>query len=306
MKLPFSHPSLTPYADRFQSPAPSAEGSIRVAFGGTSTLHISSGEASILIDGFFTRPSLVRVSTGKIAPDPEAIDRGLKRLGVDRIDAIACVHSHFDHAMDAPHIARTTGADILGSESTANLARGGDVPAGQIVVVGPEPLAYGDVTLSFVDSIHSPGDRIPGTIDEPFATPASYKAWKTGTCYSIFLEHEDRTVLVHASTNFVAGALAGRRADVVYLGTAMLGKLGEEFFDDYWREVVQATGARRVIPVHWDNFFKPAKSPLAALPYFADDFDIMLGLLDSRGGRDGVDIVLPPLWESTDPFAGLG
>ena len=304
MKLPFSHPSLTPYAGRFQTASSAEPGSLRVAFAGTSTLHFSTDEASILIDGFFTRPSLVRVSTGKIAPDPEAIERGLELLGVDGVDAIACVHSHFDHAMDAPFIARIKDADILGSESTANLARGGSVPAEHIVVVTPdEPHAYGDITMQFVDSIHSPGDRIPGTIDEPFSAPAPYKAWKTGTCFSIFLEHRDRTVLVHASTNFVPGALAGRRADVVYLGSAMLGKLGEEFFDDYWREVVLATGASRVIPVHWDNFFKPAKDSLSALPYLADDFDIMMALLDSRGARDGVEIVLPPLWETTDPFA---
>lgn len=303
MRFPLSQPSLTPYADRFQAPAPPEAGSLRVAFAGTSTLHFSTDEASILIDGFFTRPSLVRVTTGKIAPDPEAIDRGLRQLGVEEVQAIACVHSHFDHAMDAPFIARIKAADILGSESTANLARGGGVPADRIVVVEPDrPLVYGDVTLSFVDSVHSPGDRIPGTIDEPFTAPASYKAWKTGTCYSIFLEHRDRTALVHASTNFVPGALAGRTADVVYLGTAMLGKLGDAFFDDYWREVVLATGASRVIPVHWDNFFKPARESLSALPYLADDFDIMMELLDSRAVRDGIEIVLPPLWEKTDPF----
>lgn len=303
MKLPFSQPSLTPYADRFQVAALPKAGSLRAAFAGTSTLHFSTGDASILIDGFFTRPGLIRVATGKIAPDPVAIERGLKRLGVDGIDAIACVHSHFDHAMDAPLIAQLKNADILGSESTANLARGVDLRPEQIVVVGDAPLTYGDVTLSFVDSIHSPGDRIPGTVDKPFPTPASYKAWKTGACYSIFLDHADRTVLVHASTNFLPGALDGRHADVIYLGSAMLGKLGEQFFDDYWGEVVRSTGARRVIPVHWDNFFKPAKSSLSALPYLADDFDIMMELLDSRGARDEVEIFLPPLWTTTDPFA---
>lgn len=305
MKLPFGHPSLAPYAGRFQSPVAPDAGKLQVAFAGTSTLHFTAGETSVLIDGFFSRPGMLRVGAGRISPDRPAVIAGLARLGVDRLDAITCVHSHYDHALDAPLIAELTGADILGSESTANLARGHGLPASQIHVVGDGARPYGSLSLSFVDSIHSPGDRIPGTIDEPFAPPASYKKWKTGTCYSIFLEHQAGTVLVHASTNFVPGALSGRSADVVYLGTAMLGKLGDEFFDDYWREVVVATGARRVIPVHWDNFFKPTDPALIALPYAADDFDRMMTLLDERGRAEGIEIVLPPLWDRTDPFAGL-
>lgn len=300
MKLPFGHPSLAPYVGRFQSPSHDAP--LTVAFAGTSTLHFSTASASVLLDGFFSRPGMLRVTTGKIAPDRDEVAEGLERLGVERLDAIACVHSHFDHALDAPLIAEITGANLLGSESTANLGRGHGLPESQIRVVDDQPLVYGDLTVTFVDSIHSPGDRIPGTIDEPFSPPASYKRWKTGTCYSIFFEHAAGTVLVQASTNFVAGALDGRTADVVYLGAAMLGKLGEEFFDSYWQEVVLATGARRVIPVHWDNFFKPA-DPAVALPYLADDFDEMMRLLDDRGRADGVEIVLPPLWEPTDPFA---
>lgn len=303
MKLPFGHPSLDRYADRFQTPVSPDTAGLSVAFAGTSTLHFATAEGSFLTDGFFSRPGMLRVTTGKIAPDRDAVDAGLARLGVDRLDAIACVHSHYDHALDAPLVAELTGADILGSESTANLARGHGLPEAQIRVVGDQVYSYGDLRLTFVDSIHSPGDRIPGAIDEPFAPPASYKNWKTGNCYSIFLEHQSGTVLVQASTNSVPGALAGRKADVVYLGSAMLGKLGDEFFDGYWRDVVLATGARRVIPVHWDNFFKTAESALIPLPYLADDFDRMMRLLDDRGRADGVEIVLPPLWDRTDPFS---
>ena len=36
---------------------------------------------------------------------------------------------------------------------------------------------------------------------------------------------------------------------------------------DYWTETVRAVGARRVVLIHWDDFFRPLSKPLRALPY---------------------------------------
>ena len=67
-------------------------------------------------------PGTAALLLGKIAPDVDAIERGLARNGVDeQLAAVFPVHSHYDHAMDAPEVARRTGALLLGSESTANI-----------------------------------------------------------------------------------------------------------------------------------------------------------------------------------------
>jgi L-ascorbate metabolism protein UlaG (beta-lactamase superfamily) len=81
---------------------------VQTLFLGTSTVLITDGESSILVDGFLSRPSLRRLLTG-VRPDEAAIGAALRRAGIDRLDVVAVSHSHVDHALDAPIVADKTG-----------------------------------------------------------------------------------------------------------------------------------------------------------------------------------------------------
>jgi L-ascorbate metabolism protein UlaG (beta-lactamase superfamily) len=166
--------------------------------------------------------------------------------------------------------------------------------------------SFGPFELTFVESVHSPGDLHPGTIDAPLVPPARSGAWKTGTTYSVLIRHEGGTTLVHGSANFIPGALRGHRADVVYLGIGTLGRRDDRFADAYWDEVVRATGARRVILVHWDDFFQPLDRPLRPMPRIVDRFAAGMRHVLRRADADGVEVLLPVAWQPTDPFDGLG
>ena len=89
-----------------------------------TALLFSDGETQWMTDGWFSRPGPLRILLGKIGPDLQAIDRGLAANEVLELDAVLPLHSHYDHAMDAPEVAKRTGALLLGSESTANIGRG--------------------------------------------------------------------------------------------------------------------------------------------------------------------------------------
>jgi L-ascorbate metabolism protein UlaG (beta-lactamase superfamily) len=114
-----------------------------------------------------------------------------------------------------------------------------------------------------------------------------------------------RRLLVQGSAGFVRGALAGERADVAYLGVGQLGLRDEEYIRTYWDETVRAVGARRVVLVHWDDFFRPLDRPLRALPRLGDDLDASMAVLTARAGADGVELRLPRLWVREDPWAGM-
>ncbi len=311
MKRPFARPSLSVYDAYRQPAAPPRPAAPRVTWLGVSTLLIDDGATALMIDGFFTRPGLLRVIASRIAPRPRTVEQCLRRAGVTRLAAVICAHSHYDHALDAPVVCARTGAVLVGSESTANIGRGQGLAEDRILVPDVDvPLAFGAFTVTLIESVHSPGDRFPGTVDAPLAPPARVDAWTTGACYSILVRHGasgtgDRSLLIQASANYVPGALRGRRAAAVYLGVGELGKAARDFREAYWDEVVLATGARRVVPVHWDDIFRPLDKPVRPMSYLVDDLDVTMGFLLERAAADGVQVAIPVPWRPADPFAGL-
>lgn len=280
-----------------------------VTFLGVSTLLITDGEHSLMTDGFFSRPGLLRVGLGRIAPSPAridaALDRALGDAGLSGIDAVVPVHSHFDHVMDSAVVAGRTGADLVGGPSTAQVGHGAALTADRIRVVrSGETVSYGAHTLTFVESAHCPPDRYPGSIDAPVVPPARASAYRCGEAWSLVVTHSSgRSMLVQGSAGFVPGALDGHRADVAYLGIGQLGVQSEEYITEYWNQTVRAVGARRVVLTHWDDFFRPLDRPLRALPYVGDDLDASMAVLDRLAAQDGIAVHLPTLWRRENPWA---
>ncbi len=303
-----SRPSLERYAAlRFPADGANADAAgLEVTFLGVSTLLVRDATAAVLIDGFFSRPGLLAMAVGRIAPDDARIDAALSRAGIDRLDAVVTVHSHYDHAMDTPAVARKTGAIVVGSESTANIARGYGLAEDRIRVVrGGEEMRFGDLTVTLVPSRHFPHGQAMGGIREPLVPPARATDYLEGGSFSVLVERGDGALLVQGSAGFEEGALAGRKADVVYLGVGLLGSKDEAYRDAYWRETVTAVGARRVIPIHWDDFLRGLDEPLVALPSLFDDLDTSMDFVLARAGRDGVDVRWPVFGAPADPLAGL-
>ncbi len=300
-------PDLTPYASLWLPPAKEAPGKLRITNLGVSTLLIDDGESAIMTDGFFSRPGLLKALASRIDPDQELITAGLQRAGVEDLMAVLVVHSHYDHAMDAPVVARQANALLVGSESTANVGRGLDLPEHQIMVVeGGETMQFGRFRISILNSRHFPHGQAMGDIEAPLVPPARVTDYQEGASYSILVEHDAGTVLIQGSAGFVEGALDGRQADVVLLGVGLLGTRDEDYMNAYWHEMVATTGARRVIPIHWDDFFQPFGDQPPAFPYLLDDFEASMTFLQGKSAQTGVDLRLAPAWVAVDPFEGLG
>lgn len=305
-------PDLAPYRQRFELPAAAAvPGALRVRFAGVATLVFDDGETAWMTDGFFSRPDARATFTGKIAPDEAEIERQLKLLGVTRLAAVVAVHSHYDHALDAPIVARRTGALLVGSSSTMNVGRGLQLGKDQMREVRPgETLTLGRFKLLFIESRHSPTPYSDGvtvdTIDAPLVPPARTSAWRTGTTWSIVVEHDGRRLLVQGSAGFVPGALRGQNVDTVLLGVGTLAKKSETYRTNYWDEVVRATGARRVIPIHWDDFWRRLDdAPLQAMPRLFDDTDAGFDELAQRATTARIEFKLPPLRVPFDPWPAV-
>jgi L-ascorbate metabolism protein UlaG (beta-lactamase superfamily) len=305
MRLRRGRPDIDAYAARFDVPPASPDSPLTVTFLGVSSLFFDGGTSAIMTDGFFSRPRLPRVIAAKIEPDRPRVIAGLIRAGVGHLDAVLPVHTHYDHALDSAVVAQRTAAVLVGGESAANVGRAHGLSESALVRARPgTPLVLGDFTVTEIESAHCPPDRFPGPITEPVPVPGPAKAYRCGEAWSIHVTHgpSGRTALVQGSAGYLPGALDGLAADVVYLGVGQLGIQPESYIRTYWHESVGRLRPRRVVLIHWDDFFRPLEQPLRAVPYAFDDLDETMRVFTSLAREDGVALHFPTLWRREDPW----
>ena len=284
------------------------DGALTVRFTGTSTLLFSDGETAWMVDGWFSRFGPLALLSREIAPDVAAIERGLERNGVDRLAVVIPVHSHFDHAMDAPEVARRTGAVLWGSESTANIGRGWGLEESQIrVAVDREPVQVGRFTIRLIATEHFefPDPEVRASalgdpmIEEPLVPPVGMFEYRVGQPYAIHVSHPEGTWLIQGSAGYRAGGLAGFEADTVFLGVGGLGSQTPEYREAYWRETVETTGARRIIPIHFDSLMAPIEGPFLGEPrgasFLSEGDELVRTFLEEKLERvPGLEVITLP------------
>jgi L-ascorbate metabolism protein UlaG (beta-lactamase superfamily) len=305
MRLRRGRPDLGVFGDRFAVPPADPDSPVSVTFLGVSTLLFDGGSSAIMTDGFFSRPPAGPVIAGRIGPDDARIDACLTRAGVSRLDAVLPVHTHYDHALDSAAVAQRTGAHLVGGTSAAQIGRGHGLPDDRIRIARPgEPMSLGDFDVVEIESTHCPPDRAPGVITAPVPRRARARAYRCGEAWSILVTHRPsgHTALVQGSAGYVAGALAGRAAEVAYLGVGQLGIQPEPYLRTYWHETVGRVRPRRVVLIHWDDFFGPLDRPLRAVPYAFDDLDATMRIFTELAESDGVQLCLPTVWRREDPW----
>lgn len=280
-------------ADWRARPAPVRPDGVKVTFLGNTTLLFSDGETSLMIDGYVSRPGAFPTFFGKIAPHEGRIQQALDDAGITRIDAILVGHSHYDHALDTPIVARRTRAKVMGSTSYAQVHRGtlGEEHPTDLIVI-PDcggSRRFGRFTVTFVKSdhvtaIHGIQEKIEGPITAPVVPPTKMTDYKCGPVFAIHIAHPDGSALVTTTAGAEEKALDGFRADTVFLGIGLLGRETPCNQEKYWREVIEAVDPAVIVPVHWDSLTTPlAKgTPLKPLPKPFDDVGAAIDFLKAK------------------------
>ncbi|MEP6389927.1 MAG: MBL fold metallo-hydrolase [Halioglobus sp.] len=275
------------------------ESALTVRYTGTSTLLFSDGDTQWMIDGWFSRPGVLALAGGKIGPDLQAITEGLAANKVTALAAVIPMHSHYDHAMDSPEVARRTGAMLMGSESTANIARGWGLPENQIrVFENRTPVRVGDFTITPIESQHfqfaDPEVRERALSDpkisKPLIPPVPVFGYKLGKAYVLHVSHPKGNFIVVGSAGYLEGVLQGFDADTIFLGIGGLGSQTEPYRQGYWRETVEVSGAQRVIPIHYDSLTGPItgpfKGPVTAMAFLSGGVENTLTFLQGKGSEN--------------------
>jgi L-ascorbate metabolism protein UlaG (beta-lactamase superfamily) len=257
----------------------------RIRWLGTAGHIVEVGGVTLLIDPFLSRPS-ARQLLAPLRPDEAAIAARLPA----RVDAVLCGHSHFDHLLDAPAIARRTGARLVGSATSCNIARAAGVPESQLVEIGPDggSVTIGAAIVRFIPSLHG---RVflhqvpfPGVVAAPPALPLPAWRYRMGGAFGIHIEAPGVRLYHNGSADLVDAALAGVRADVLLVGLA-----GRRATRDYLARLCDALAPRLIVPTHHDAFFAPLEGGVRLLP----GIDLDGFVADARAHAPAARVITP-------------
>lgn len=244
---------------------PAGRDPVRVTWLGTAGFAIEHAGHVVLVDPYVTRASLGRCLAGGLRSDLALVARHFPRA-----DAIVAGHTHFDHALDIPAIARATGAMVYGSRSCERLCRAAGVAADRVVDVearlAGEPFRaeVGPFELRFVPSAHSAlalgRVPFPGDIADCAELPLGVTGYRCGAVFSVDLRVAGRRVYHLGSADLVDAATA-RGVDLLLCCVA-----GWTSTARFPSRVMRAFAPGAVLLSHWDNFFSPLDRGARMLP----------------------------------------
>ena len=209
---------------------------------------VANGE-TLVIDPFFSRFPLWRVWLGRVRSN-----RALAAEKAPRCDLVLVTHAHVDHLLDVAEVVRNTGALVLGSPATCRLLAAEGIPALRIHEIAPgAELTLGSFRIRVVPGAHRTLFGRPiltGPLPSRLKPPLRARDYRMDHCYSFLIESGGCRLLDWAGV----GAEGALPADVLFVSPC-----GEAA--DY-QALLSAVQPRAVVPIHWDDFFRPLSRPV--------------------------------------------
>src|ERR1700730_8667413 len=159
---------------------------IQISYLGNAGWQITDEKTVVLVDPYLSRLKLQTPNDPVLADDKRPTftrddiavsDEPTIDAHIQHADFILVTHTHLDHALDVPYIAKKTGATVIGTESTINYPRASGVPESQLFAVrGGEDLEFGAFSTRIVPSLHGILRRAPNTVPNPGPPPPDFIA----------------------------------------------------------------------------------------------------------------------------------
>ncbi|WP_433129960.1 MBL fold metallo-hydrolase [Micromonospora sp. CA-240977] len=252
------------------APTPTArrKGAVSFRWWGTAGWRVDIGDRTVLVDPFLSRID-TGLFTGAFRTDtPLTVRTDVIDPRVDRATTVLVTHTHWDHFMDVPYIAKRTGARVFGTLTAYHLGLAYGLPSTQLSAVkGGEVLDFGDHTVEVVGSLHSRNPSysvaFPGVRVTQPPPPATIADLPEGDTLGYLLRVDDGPSVYFTGASDVAERnLTGLAPDV-----AMVAMQSATTTGDYLPRLLAGLDYPKVVvPVHYDNFETALQNPPSVAP----------------------------------------
>jgi L-ascorbate metabolism protein UlaG (beta-lactamase superfamily) len=223
---------------------------------GVSGYRLTYERHTLFIDPYVSRVPFASLLTRRpAAPNPALIERYIGTP--ENVVGVLVGHTHFDHAVDAPAIARRFGCNAYGSSSLVALMRLHGLLDRGVAVEPNRSYELGPFTARFLPSLHSKlllGLAVPfdGELTCDHLDALTPSAYRCGQVWGIELEVAGVRFYHQGSANLIDDAVPRGGIDFFLAGVA-----GRGFTPHYWRRILTRLAPGTIVPTHYDDFFRP-------------------------------------------------
>lgn len=242
--------------------------SLQLTHYGAAAWRITDGKTTILLDPYFTRlrysGRFLGAADSPTAPgdtrpvylDTDALpsDTALVDKHINGADLIMHSHSHFNHCMDMPHIAKKYKSLVMGTESSTNIARANGVANHQLITVkGGEDYQFDNFSIRVLPSLHSPllDKRYfeSGVVPRGISAPMQMCEYCEGGTLGYYLRWGKHRIVMFGSMNYIERELYDLETTMVLVAAAA----PRLHIYDYTGRLLRRLGHPPVVvATHWD------------------------------------------------------
>jgi len=216
---------------------------------GVAGVELSAGGEVLAIDPYFTRFPLHRLWLGRVRPNARLVAEMLPRC-----DVVLVSHPHFDHLLDVPEVVRNTGALAVGSDHTCRLLLAAGIPPVRVRRVSAgDRLTLGRFDVEVLPAQHitlAGRPMLVGPLPADLRPPLRALDYRMDCCFSFLIRTGGRRLLFWACER----PGPAPEADVLFAGVFHSA--------EGYRSLLEQVRPQSVVPVHWDDFFRPLTKPV--------------------------------------------
>jgi L-ascorbate metabolism protein UlaG (beta-lactamase superfamily) len=194
-------------------------GPVTLTYLGNAGWQIEDSHTVIIVDPYVSQFHDERMGSPNTPDDSDEVlvpDEAQIAAHISRADFVIVTHSHSDHMLDVPSVAKRTGALVIGSKGSASIARAEGVPEKQVIIVKEgDDLEFGRFSLRVIPSLHSQlfakhynNSEFAGPVISGLETPLHESAYHEGGTFAHLLRLAGHRILIMGSMNYIEREMA--------------------------------------------------------------------------------------------------
>lgn len=284
-----------------------------IRYYGTGCFTIQRGDNVLFTDPFISNPSSSQVMFGKVKTDVDYVELYVNPATFRKVKLVIAGHAHYDHLMDLPYLSKYIPEDamIVSNKTAKHILAYYNLPQQTFAIndlIGTDQQegfwvysADQSMRVMAFKSQHPPHFAGINMMSKRYsqdlvAEPLMMKDWQEGKTLAFlvdFLEEDTIAYRMYFSSSlakapfglFPKHLLNEHPIDDLFISAALFSD-----FEKAPKPIIELCQPKRIILMHWENFFRSKEKETKALN--KNELNKLIGKLKSTYG-DRMEIIKP-------------